>query len=100
MYHYTCILHAVEFATGASRKPLRVEITGLPWTQPDESCIDLGLQIIRRFTLVPGSQGRHAVGIQLQFGAIRPKNNRCLARIGFVLLVSEALDHGIPTIAI
>ena len=65
MHHDARIFHAVEFAAGASRKPLRVEIAGLARSQLNERAIDLGLQIIRR-TIASGSQGRLALGIQPQ----------------------------------
>jgi hypothetical protein len=99
MHHDTCIFHTVEFAAGASGKPLRVEIAGLAGPQLNQRAIDLGLQITRR-TIAPGSQRRLALGIQSRFGTVHPKNNRCLTRISFVLFVAEALDHGIPAVAV
>ena len=66
MHYYARIFHAVEFAAGASRIPLRVEIAGLARSQLNERAIDLGLEIIRR-TIASGSQRRLALGIQPQF---------------------------------
>src|ERR1700730_2141473 len=99
-YYNTGLRHAVKRTSGTGRKPLRLEITGLPGIQPTERSIDLSFQVIGSFSLLSRTQEGPAVSVQLQFGPVRPKNDGRLAGIGSGLFKAEAFDHPVPAAAI
>src|SRR5690242_13550870 len=98
-YDNAGICHTVEFASGASGEPLRLEAADLSWTQPAHRAIEFGLQIVRTRVGVR-AQKRYSVLVQSLFRTVRPKDDRSLAGIGFVVFVLETFDHGIATDAI
>src|SRR5438477_4800541 len=98
-YDNAGVCHTVEFASGASGKPLRLEAADLSRTQPAHRAIKLGFQIVRTRVGVC-AQKRYSVLVQSLFRTVRPKDDRSLAGIRFAVFVLETFDHGIATDAI